>query len=151
MNTLAPAGTSVSTVPLFDRWLMMWNDDPRVAREIIAPDLTTHLPKVGMPPLGQVHDPVTMEAWVTAFRSSFESGTFRPLVGPLRVDNLLVCHWQFTGIWRGGHPPTATAPHGTPVEFRGVDMLRVHDGLVAEYWLTDNQLDLYAQIGAYSG
>src|SRR5512140_2068023 len=96
------AASSPAAVRLFGNWLSMWNDDPQIALQIIAADLRTHLPRVGMPPPGQVHDPVTMAAWVTAFRSSFESGTFRPLIGPLGVDDLLFCHWEFTGVWRGG-------------------------------------------------
>ena len=47
-----------------------------------------------------------------------------------------------------GLGPGAGAAPGTVVSFGGIDILRVADGLVAEYWLNDDLLSLMQQIGA---
>jgi predicted ester cyclase len=62
-----------------------------------------------------------------------------------------VGRWLFEGAWRGGRPPGATAAPGTRVRFHGHDILRVEGGHIAEYWLCDDLLDVYAQLGAQPG
>ena len=82
------------------------------------------------------------------FRGSFATATFSCDLGPFSAGAFVISRFRFTGIWQGGRPPTATAASGTATEFFGVDILRLEEGRVAEYWLTDDQLDLYAQLGA---
>jgi hypothetical protein len=129
-------------------WLRMWNGELAIAARIIAPKFTVHLPKFGMPAPDQVHDPATMAKWIGMFRGSFSVATFACELGPFSAGDFIISRFRFTGTWEGGRPPAATAASGTATEFRGVDILRLADGLIAEYWLTDDQLDLYAQLGA---
>jgi hypothetical protein len=130
------------------RWYAMWNGELDLAHELIAPQLLMHLPKVGMPPPSAVHDAATMSHWIGLFRSSYSHAHFACELGPFISENILTARFRFTGTWMGGRPTSATAPPGTAVDFAGVDMLRFERGRVAEYWLTDDQLDLYAQVGA---
>jgi hypothetical protein len=130
------------------RWLTMWNGELDLAEEIIAPALTVHLPQVGMPPAATVHDPKTMAAWIGMFRGSYSQAHFQCELGPFADGEHIVSRFRFTGVWAGGRPAIATAPAGTAVNFAGVDILRLEGGRVAEYWLTDDQLDLYDQLGA---
>lgn len=146
------APTAPSHIQLMQRqWLRMWNGELEIAQKIIAPKLTVHLPKFGMPAPSNVHDPGTMAGWIATFRGSFSTATFSCDLGPFSVGDFLISRFRFTGIWQGGRPPTATCAGGTATEFYGVDILRLQEGRVAEYWLTDDQLDLYAQLGAVPG
>jgi predicted SnoaL-like aldol condensation-catalyzing enzyme len=43
-----------------------------------------------------------------------------------------------------GASPTAI---GTPVEYAGMDMLRLEDGKIREYWLCADILQLLQQVG----
>jgi SnoaL-like polyketide cyclase len=136
---------------LFTQWLAMWNGDLAVAHEIIAPSLRVHLPVVGMPPPEKINDPTTMADWIAMFRSSYSTGTFACELGPFAVGDFIIARFRFTGTWLGGRPALATADAGAEVNFAGADFLRLEDGRIAEYWLTDDQLDLYAQVGAVPG
>ncbi|GAA0459425.1 hypothetical protein Ade02nite_13420 [Paractinoplanes deccanensis] len=146
-SSVTPAAPE-RTRRLLRRWLRMWNGDLATAGEIIAPELRVHLPAVGMPPEERICDPRTMAEWIGLFRGSYSSGTFRCELGPFAVGDFVIARFRFTGIWRGGRPVVATTPPGTAVDFAGVDILRLEEGRVAEYWLTDDQLDLYDQLGA---
>src|SRR5579859_2215627 len=146
------APTAPDHIQLLQRqWLRMWNGELAIAEQIIAPKLTVHLPKFGMPSPSLVHDPATMAGWIAMFRGSFSTATFSCDLGPFPVGAFIISRFRFTGVWQGGRPPMATAASGTATEFFGVDIIRLEEGLVAEYWLTDDQLDLYAQVGAVPG
>jgi hypothetical protein len=146
--TAALADSRLAATRFIDRWLGMWNGDLELAREIIAPRLTIHLPQVGMPPESAVHDPDSMAGWIGLFRSSYSTARFDCELGPFVDGDHLISRFRFTGVWTGGRPAIATAAPGTAVNFAGVDILRLEQGRVAEYWLTDDQLDLYGQLGA---
>ena len=85
---------------------------------------------------------------IEGFRSSYSDFAIRTELGPYVGDDLVIGRWVFHGVWEGGMPAAATAPAGTPVTFNGVDILRLEDGKIAEYWLADNALDVYARLGA---
>ncbi|MCX5276056.1 MULTISPECIES: ester cyclase [Streptomyces] len=139
------------TRTLVDQWLAMWNGDLAIAERIIAPSLRVHLPAFGMPPEEGIDDPETMARWIGLFRSSFSSASFHCELGPFTDGDHVISRFRFTGTWTGGRPATASVPPGTAVSFAGVDTLRIEHGRIAEYWLTDDQLDLYAQLGAVRG
>ena len=51
-------------------------------------------------------------------------------------------------LWRTrGGIPGSTAPAGTRVRFHGNDIWRAEGGLIREYWLSDDLLDLMQQLG----
>lgn len=143
--------TDFDTKVLVDRWLAMWNGDLAMAQHIIAPSVRVHLPAFGMPPEEGIDNPDRLASWIALFRSSFSSAGFRCELGPFTDGDHVISRFRFTGIWAGGRPAMATAPPGTAVDFAGVDTLRIEQGRIAEYWLTDDQLDLYAQLGAVRG
>jgi len=61
---------------------------------------------------------------------------------------------RWVALWNGdlaradeiAHEEIAAEP-GTPVRCRGADLWRAEDGLVREYWLSDDLLDLLQQVG----
>ncbi|QUH01513.1 ester cyclase [Saccharopolyspora erythraea] len=134
---------------LWDCWSRIWNGEYELAYEVVSDGLRVNIPDHGMPDADTIHDPKTLTAWIAAFRSSFDDDArISGELGPFVVGDLALGRWVFNGVWQGGRPATATAEPGTPVTFRGVDILRFENGRIAEYWLTDDQLDLYAQLGA---
>ncbi|MET8080852.1 nuclear transport factor 2 family protein [Streptomyces sp. NPDC005303] len=136
---------------IWDSWTGLWNgtggQDPA---EFIADDVTVHLPTFGMPPSESLTTRDDVTRWIEGFRSCYRPGArFAAELGPwLVADELVVARWRFTGTWQGGVPATATAAAGTEVSICGVDILRLENRRIAEYWLTDDQLDLYGQLGA---
>jgi hypothetical protein len=136
---------------IWDSWTGLWNGtggtDPA---EFIADDVTVHLPTFGMPPSASLTTRDDVTGWIEGFRNCYRPGArFAAELGPWLVgDTFVVARWRFTGAWQGGVPATATAAVGTEVSICGVDVLRLENGRIAEYWLSDDQLDLYGQLGA---
>jgi hypothetical protein len=151
--TRSAAGTPSSGLghEIWESWTGLWNGtgamDPAA---FIADDVSVHLPEFGMPPAASLTTRGDVTQWIAGFRSCYRPGArFVAELGPWLVDErFVVARWRFTGIWQGGVPATATAPLGSEVAIRGVDILRLDQGRIAEYWLTDDQLDLYGQLGA---
>ncbi|MFD7245425.1 ester cyclase [Streptomyces massasporeus] len=136
---------------IWEFWTGLWNgtggSDPA---EFITDDVTVHLPVFGMPPSASLTTRDDVTRWIEGFRNCYRPGArFAAELGPWLVgDEYVVARWRFTGTWQGGVPATATAAPGAEVSICGVDILRLENGRIAEYWLTDDQLDLYGQLGA---
>ena len=63
------------------------------------------------------------------------------------MDGAVVAgRWVAEGTYAGG-VPGSTVPVGTPVRFHGNDIWRAEGGLIREYWLSDDLLDLMQQVG----
>ena len=68
---------------------------------------------------------------------------------PVSDDGHVIARWEFRGAWTGHRPAGARAEPGVEVVLRGADILRLDEsGRIAEYWLSDDLLDVYAAIGA---
>ncbi|MEU0965920.1 nuclear transport factor 2 family protein [Streptomyces sp. NPDC005917] len=153
MRTTSLAGSPSTDVgqEIWESWTGLWNgtggQDPA---EFIADNVTVHLPTFGMPPSASLTTRDDVTRWIAGFRSCYRPGArFAAELGPWLVGGqLVVARWRFTGTWQGGVPATATAAAGTEVSICGVDILRLENRRIAEYWLTDDQLDLYGQLGA---
>ncbi len=138
-----------SAADLWEQWLGIWNGHYVNADRIVADKVTLHLPRYGMPDPAGIPDRERLVAWIDAFRSSYDRARFRTVLGPFTDDGHLIGRWRFTGDWRSGRPQGATAAPGTTVEQQGVDILRLDAaGRIAEYWLSDDLLDVYVQLGA---
>ncbi|MFF0294309.1 ester cyclase [Kitasatospora sp. NPDC004614] len=139
-----------SRAVLWSRWMDLWNGDREIGRRILAPELTLHLPEVGMPPAASIRTPEDFVNWIALFRGSFrEDARIRTTLGPFSCGDYLMARWEYRGVWTGGRPATATAPPGTGITLRGADIVRLDaQGRIAEYWLSDDLLDMYAQLGA---
>ncbi|MFF8234603.1 ester cyclase [Streptomyces caelestis] len=140
--------TTLTHRELWDAWSRLWNGDFAIADTILSRTMRVNLPRYGMPDPGTLSDGPSVASWIAAFRSSFDDDArITGELGPFIVGDYAIGRWVFEGTWQGGRPAAATAPAGTRVTFRGVDILRFEDGRIAEYWLSDDQLDLYAQLG----
>ncbi|GAA4321901.1 hypothetical protein GCM10023086_46830 [Streptomyces venetus] len=147
----APA-TVLTHRELWDAWSRLWNGDFAIADTILSRTMRVNIPQYGMPDPATLHDGPSVASWIAAFRSSFDDDArITGELGPFIVGDYAIGRWVFEGTWQGGRPAAATAPAGTRVTFRGVDILRFEDGRIAEYWLSDDQLDLYAQLGVLGG
>ncbi|MER6030925.1 ester cyclase [Streptomyces sp. NPDC001851] len=156
MNTAAtpahPTGPGRSPQDLWNAWNRLWNGDYAIADDFVSRTMRVNIPRHGMPDPGTLTDGPQIAAWISAFRSSYEDdASITGELGPFFAGDYAIGRWVFRGTWKGGRPATATAGPGTEVTFRGVDILRFEDGRVAEYWLSDDQLDLYDQLGAVGG
>lgn len=128
---------------LYRRWIdELWNGSYAGVREIVAPDFVFHQP-------GQedVIGPDPLVERIAQAREPFSDIAFEISVGPIAEGDLVAGRWTARGRYAGGLPG-ATAEPGTRIEFSGTDVLRVRDGLLAEYWVSSDGMHLMSQLGA---
>lgn len=157
MNTTGQELTTIDPrARLWFRWLEMWNGDYEAAEEIIAPKLTCHLMAHGSftrqaGDSSSVNSPAALLHVIKGFRAPFPDCRIATELGPFFTDDLIIARFRFTGTWDGSLPAGATAEPGTKVTMAGVDFLRLEDGQIAEYWLADNLIDVFGDLGAIRG
>lgn len=144
---------------LWERWIDLWNGDFTAAADLVADELTVHLPRHGMPDPASVSDGGALASWIVSFRSTFRDAEFTTELGPFTLDGpfrpgdggprYVAGRWRCTARWdRGPRPAGARASSDTGVAYAGTDVLRIDgDGRIAEYWLSDDLLDVYSALG----
>ncbi len=138
---------STETAKLYGRWLGMWNGDLSLADDIVAAHCVVHYPGVPANTSDAADGIERVKATVKRARAPFERLIFSLDVGPIEDEGKVATRWTARGSYAGGLPGTQAAP-GTMVEFSGVDLLRLADGKVAEYWLSTDGLQMMQQLGA---
>lgn len=130
---------------LINDWLQLWNGDLDRAAEIVTPAFRVHAAMLDGGSDAGVSGPDGLAAWIGQTRAAFSTLTFTIEVGPIAQDDLIALRWLAKGSYGGGFPGAAAAI-GTPVEFTGVDFLRLVDGTIDEYWVNSDIHVLLAQL-----
>ena len=134
---------------LYQRWMDMWNGDLNAAAEVFAGNCVAHpAPQSTARPV-VFRGPDEMRRFVEMGRAIFDTVTFRAEDEPIVDGDRLACRWVAEGIYAGGMPGATAAP-GTQISFRGIDVWRIEEGKVAEYWVSSDGLHLMAQLGVGS-
>jgi predicted ester cyclase len=131
---------------LADDWLALWNGDYTPANHRITPDFTIHAALLDGSDSHSLRGPHGLVGWIAQIRSAFSALEFTVEVGPITTAQHLVLRWIATGVYSGGFPG-ATAPTGTLVSFTGIDILRLEDEKLAEYWVNSDTHLLLTQLG----
>ena len=79
---------------------------------------------------------------MNAVRSVFPDLSVKTSEPALAEGNLEAAHVTLTGTHQGDF--TGVPATGKPVEFSGIDIIRVEDGKVAEHWGTDRHAEPHA-------
>lgn len=117
---------------IWKRWTAMWNGEPALARELVAPRFALHLPTPSDTDAAQVGDPAAVERWVAAHLAHFDRAVYAYEAGP------------FVDVEAGvvASPWTATFTRGErTVHVCGMDTVRFRDGKVVEYWTLARESD----------
>jgi predicted ester cyclase len=130
---------------LINSWLQLWNGDYAAADGLIPDDFTLHAAMLDGGDGSAVADREALVAWIRQTRAALPDLRFTTEVGPLADGAYLAVRWRAHGTYGGGMPGAA-APVGTPVDFTGTDILRVHDGRLTEYWVNSDVHVLLKQL-----
>jgi predicted ester cyclase len=134
---------------LWSRWIGLWNGDLDAVDTAVHPEFAFHrIPPPRLP--AELGGRGALLDWIGQTRSLFDDLRFTVEVGPIIDGDLVAGRWIAEGLYRGG-VPGSTAPAGTRVRFHGNDVWRAEEGLIREYWLSDDLLDLLQQLGAFPG
>ena len=109
--------------------------------ELIAEDIVYHGPAM----LGEVRGREGFKQLLGIFRAAFPG--FETEVKQLVAEGDVVAAWH---THRGRHTGefAGVPPTGKAVEVDGLELLRVRDGRIAEFWHMDDFLGLMQQVGA---
>ena len=112
-----------------------------VIDEDMAPDFVDHAAQMGG------GDPTRegFKTQVRLFRSAFPDGHSR-IEDLIAEGDRVVARWTDGGTQRGewmGIPPT-----GKRVTMSGIDIYRIDQGRIAEFWCSEDELGLLRQLGA---
>lgn len=124
---------------MYRRWIAMWNGDLDLAYELMSPACPIHQPP------NDLRGEEGLRRMVEMGRAPFEDPVFAIEVEPIVEGDRLAARWTMTGRYRGGIPGT-TAPAGTEITFGGIDIWRVENGKIAEYWVSSDGLYFMAQL-----
>jgi predicted ester cyclase len=135
----------MSNDQLVSAWLKLWNGDFGQADLCLSPDFRVHAAMLDGGDGSAVAGPRGVVGWIGQTRAAIPDLTFTIQVGPIEQDDHVALRWAAAGTYAGGFPG-AEAPAGTPVAFTGTDILRIHEGRLAEYWVNSDMLVLLAQL-----
>jgi predicted ester cyclase len=133
-------------VAIWDSWAKLWNGDLDIANHLISPQFITHFA-----PMSAAQETVQgsegLKTMIQMFLGAFEKPQFTTEIGPFADDQTITGRWLFEGVYRGGIPGSAPDAVGKSVHFYGIDIFRVENDQIVEYWLCSETLSLLQQIG----
>jgi hypothetical protein len=143
-------GRTRALYELYERFLSdLWRDGApleALAEELAAPDFVVHQARLDGAPSEAERGPAALAKLVGEGLALFSGVSVTVDAGPVVGDDKVAARWTFRGTYRGG-VPGATAAAGTEVAFSGIDLFRVEDGRLAEYWVSSDGAHLMAQLG----
>ena len=128
-------------------WKDLWNGRLDLADRIIAEDFAAHAaPFTGAGP-DTLHGRDALTAWIAGIHAVLTSLRFTVQVGPVVSGDHFAVRWEAQGTYTGGFPNASASAVGREIVFTGTDILRVADGLLAEYWVNSDGLLFLQQLG----
>jgi steroid delta-isomerase-like uncharacterized protein len=112
-----------------------------VVDALLAPGFVDHAAELG----GGASDAAGFKEQVREFRAAFPDGSTQ-IDDLIAADDKVVLRWTDGGTHRG--PFMGVAPTGKRVTLTGIDIYRIVDGKIAEYWCSEDVLGLLEQLGA---
>ncbi len=132
---------------LYQMWIDLWNGHFELAHQIIAADCRVHqAPSDPQNPL-DLRGPEGVLQMIHLGHAPFSDLVFRIELEPIVAANRLAARWTSAGRYKGDFPGATVSP-GTPITFGGIDIMRIADGRIAEYWVSSDGIYLLAQLGA---
>lgn len=138
--------TSEQLTALWERWVELWNGDLAIAGEIVAPGFVAHFAPAGNSPT-DVRGPEGLTDWIGQIMAPLADYRLTTTEGPLADDDMLAGRWVMRGTYQGGIPGSAPEAIGAQIAYEGMDLLRVDDGHIVEYWLSADILYFLQQLG----
>jgi len=137
---------TIDKTVIWNSWNRLWNGDLAIADELISPQFVAHFAPMSANQ-GEVRGPDALKQWVQTAVGAFDDYHFVTEVGPIGDADTIAGRWVFQGTFRGGIPGAAPDAVGKHIRYNGIDIFRVAEGKIVEYWLCADTLQMLQQIG----
>nr|WP_063810507.1 ester cyclase [Kibdelosporangium phytohabitans] len=117
-------------------WVDIWNGDLSLIDIAVHEDFTSHTAPLAGGPAADSTGRLGLSGWISASHAMVQDLAFTVQIGPLVDEPHITLRWYATGTHEG-----------RPVGFHGIDILRVADGMIAEYWLSADSIWFAQQLG----
>lgn len=131
---------------LYELWIQAWNEDISILDQITDPGCRVHQARFdgkssdtlkGVESLGQI---------ISEGSKYFSDIEMSLEVGPIIEGDYLSARWNFRGSYQGGMQE-AQIKVGQTISFGGIDIFRIDDGKIKEYWVSSDGVYLMQQLG----
>lgn len=123
------------------QWIGIWNGEDFDLEDIFHRDVI-----VRQAP-NEKHGIEAVHQMVEQGRAPFDPIFFTVDVEPVFDDHMLAARWKCHGTYKGGLT-NVTAEPGKVIVFGGMDMWRLSDGLVSDYWVSSDGMWLMEQLNS---
>jgi hypothetical protein len=138
---------AAANAALWKPWGDLWNGGLGISDKLIADDFVGHLaPFSGSGP-DQFRGRQPLNDWISGIHVLLPDLSFVLDVGPIADEEHMVVRWKAHGTYQGGFPGSSADAVGREITFTGTDILRVADGMLAEYWGNGDSLLFIQQLG----
>ncbi len=134
-----------TNVALLSQWLELWSGNLALADEIIGPNFVGHFPPTTSRS-NEVHGSPALKEWIQMTLALFTNVQLTLDGDSVADEDKIVGRWLFRGTYHGGLPG-ATTPVGAQIAFHGIDILRIADAKIVEYWVSSDGMYLMQQLG----
>lgn len=141
-------GGSAATAALVERWLALWNGDLAIADALVAEDFLVHAASPSGVGEEEMRGREALKQWISGgLKAVLPDLRFAITVGPIATDDYFAVRWTAQGRYAGGFPGASEEAVGSLVTFTGTDLVRVEGGVLVEYWLNADLLQVLLQLG----
>lgn len=131
--------SNTNAIELYRWWIEVWNGKNIDLENIFHTDVV-----VRQAP-HERHGIEAVRNMIEQGRAPFDPIEFQIEVDPILDENRLAARWQCNGA-HAGDMPEATIEPGTLIRFGGIDIWRLNEGKVSEYWVSSDGLWLMQQL-----
>lgn len=133
---------------IYQQWVKAWNEDVSVLDEMTADDCTVHQARTDGKSSDERRGPEALKGIIADGRAYFTDVEMTLEVGPISDGAYVSARWKFSGVYNG-KMPVAQADPEKKMSFHGMDIFRVENGKVKDYWVSSDGMDLMEQLGIF--
>lgn len=133
---------------IYLKWMDAWNTDLSILDDIVSENCVVHQKRTDGKSSYDLTGPEALKGIIIDGLALFDEAEMSIEVGPIEEDDYVSARWTFTGSFKGGMPG-AKAEKGKEMSFHGMDIFLIKEGLIHEYWVSSDVLDLMVQMGVF--
>ncbi|NDJ78885.1 MAG: ester cyclase [Chloroflexi bacterium] len=126
-----------------ERWMEIWQQADWDALEgILAPDVVMHNPFLPTPMEG--YD--ATQSWVASIGTAFEDMDFT-IEHLVANEDYAAVHFSAEAVFANDYDLMGVPATGEPVKWSEIDVLRIEDGQIVEFWMGYDTLHMAQEMG----